>query len=160
MDYAAQVQAVADAQAQVERMTSAAYLTDQANIQANVNLQGARSILTSAKDALAVLLAQIKGPIGPYSSVDQLLQDERFAAKSASVDFIKANPDCAEADAIKVWTEAGIAATGLSALIVPAESYAAIYRMNLVKMGLVKDTSWESQRDWIIKTDKSTIMGA
>jgi hypothetical protein len=110
----------------------------------------------------APVVASLQGldSIGVYSSVDQLLRQERFAGKSASVDYIKANPTCAEADAIAAWTTAGIAATGLQALIVPAENYAAIYRANLAKAGLTPDTTWESQRAWIVATDKAVIMGA
>jgi hypothetical protein len=108
------------------------------------------------------VVASLQGldSIGEFSSVDQLLRQERFAGKSASVDYIKANPTCAEADAISAWTAAGIAATGLQSLIVPAENYAAIYRANLAKAGLTPDTTWESQRSWIVATDKAIIMGA
>jgi hypothetical protein len=110
----------------------------------------------------APVVASLQGldSIGEFSSVDQLLRQERFAGKGASVDYIKANPTCAESDAIAAWTSAGIAATGLQALIVPAENYAAIYRANLAKAGLTPDTTWESQRAWIVATDKAIIMGA
>jgi hypothetical protein len=108
------------------------------------------------------VVASLQGldSIGEFSSVDQLLRQERFAAKSASVDYIKANPACAEADAIAAWTTAGIAATGLQALIVPAENYAALYRANLAKAGLIPDTTWESHRAWIVATDKADLIAA
>jgi hypothetical protein len=108
------------------------------------------------------VVASLQGldSIGELSNVDQLLRQERFAGKSACVDYIKANPTCAEADAIAAWTTAGIAATGLQTLTVPAENYAVLYRANLAKAGLIPDTTWESQRAWIVATDKAIIMGA
>jgi hypothetical protein len=117
-------------------------------------------VANAAEKAPVVASLQGLDSIGEFSNVDQLLRQERFAAKSASVDYIKANPTCAEADAIAAWTTAGIAATGLQALIVPAENYAMLYRANLAKAGLTPDTTWESQRAWIVSTDKAVIMGA
>lgn len=137
------------------------------------SLKQAKAILDQGGASMATLQASVAQQIqdtvtalngldtvGFYSSVDQLLRTERFAGKSASVDYIKANPTCAEADAIAAWASAGIAATGQPALIVPAENYAVIYRANLLSMGLVPDTTWESQRAWIVATDKAVIMGA
>lgn len=98
--------------------------------------------------------------VGFYSSVDQLLRLERFAGKAASVDFIKANPECTEAEAEEAWELAAIASTGLPALVVPVASYAALYRANLVKAGLIPEATWEAQRAWIIATPKDVIMGA
>lgn len=97
---------------------------------------------------------------GAYSSVDQLLRLERFAGKGAAVDFIKAHPECTEAEAEGAWEVAALAATALPALIVPVASYSALYRVNLVKAGLTTAATWEAQRAWIVATDKATIMGA
>lgn len=113
------------------------------------------------KQAEADLAAQIaQGQAGSYSSVDQLLRAERFAGKESSVDFVKASPTCSEAEASAAWTAAGISATGLQVLLVPAETYGAVYRQNLHAMGLIPDTTWESQRTWIVATDKTVIMGS
>ena len=120
-------------------------------------LQSAQAELTAI---LAGAGAGLTSDFGAYSSVDQLLRTERFAGKSASVDFIKANPTCAEVDAIAAWTTAALAATGLTALVVPAENYATLYRTRLKSAGMVPDITWESQRAWIVATDKATIMGA
>ena len=127
--------------------------------------QGAASVASLQSEAaqqIAATVTALQGldTVGFYSSVDQLLRAERFAGKSASVDFIKANPTCAEADAEAAWTTAALAATGRAALLVPVSSYSQVYRENLLKMGLVPDTTWESQRAWIVATDKAVIMGA
>lgn len=127
--------------------------------------QGAASLAALQADAaqqIASTVAALQGldTVGFYSSVDQLLRTERFAGKSASVDFIKANPTCAEADAETAWTAAALTATGRTALLVPVGSYSQVYRENLLKMGLVPDATWESQRAWIVATDKAVIMGA
>jgi len=159
MDYTAQISALKAASDQVDKLTAdlqTALTTYQGTER---ELTQAKAAWSAANDALNTAQATA-GTVGTVSSIDQALQAERFAGKAASVDYIKANPTCTEADAIAAWTTAGLAATGLPALIVPAESYAALYRANLAKMGLTPDATWESQRAWIVATDKATIMGA
>ena len=126
--------------------------------------------LAAAIGALQVANASEKAPvvaslngldsIGVYSSVDQLLRLERFAGKGASVDWIKANPLGTELEAEARWTTAALAATGLPGLMVPVANYAALYRANLLAAGLATAATWEAQRDWIIATPKTIIMGA
>lgn len=110
----------------------------------------------------APVVASLNGldTIGQYSSIDQALRSERFAGKAASVDFIKANPTCTEAEAVAAWDEAGKAATGLPVLLQNTENLAIMYRANLARAGMIPDTTWESQRAWIVATDKAVIMGA
>lgn len=97
---------------------------------------------------------------GEYSLIDQFLRAERFAGKSASVDFIKANPTCEESEAVAAWEDAAQAVTHLPMVVVPVASYAFLFRANLVKAGLIPTPTWEAQREWIIATDKALIMGA
>ena len=116
---------------------------------------------TTAQDTAATVSAlQGVDAVGFYSSVDQLLRAERFAGKAASVDFIKANPACAEADAIAAWDAAGLAATGLPVLLQDTANLAAVYRVNLVAGGYIAEPTWEAQRAWIVATDTATILGA
>lgn len=98
--------------------------------------------------------------VGEYSQIDTLLRAERFAGKSAAIDYIKANPTCTEGDAEGAWEAAALVVTGLPALIVPVGNYSFLYKANLVKAGLIQSPTWEAQRDWIIATDKTVIMGA
>ncbi len=109
----------------------------------------------------APVVASLNGldTIGEYSKVDQLLRLERFAGKSASVDFVKTNPTSTQAEAEASWDSAAIAATGLQAVVVPAGNYGAIYRANLISAGLIAQDTWEAQRDWIVATPKTAIMG-
>ena len=104
------------------------------------------------------------GPLssyGQYSTVDQALRAERFLGKAASVDFVKAHPECTEQEAITAWEAACILeATGLPAVVQSPAILGQIYRANLLKAGLVPDATWESQRAWILATPKETIMGA
>lgn len=120
--------------------------------------------MDKAKSELAELEAGggvgITSDFGQYSTVDQLLRAERFAGKGASVDFIKANPDCTELEAEAAWEAAGKAVTNLPLVLVPVSSYALLYRMNLVAAGFIPEPTWEAQRAWIIATDKTLIMGA
>lgn len=94
------------------------------------------------------------------STVDDLLRKERFAGKAASVDFIKANPACTEAEAEAAWSTAALLATGRPALVVPVGNYASLYRENLLALGLVADLTHEAQRAWIIATPTAVIMSA
>ena len=160
MDFTAQAQAVSDAQSQLDKATASATAADAANIQAQQDMQAARATLTAATDALNAAMAAgaQAGPVGTYSTVDQLLQKERFAGKSACIDFVKANPTCAEADAIAAWTAAGIAATGLTALIVPAATYEAMFEQNLLALKLIPEATWANLQAWMVATDKTIIM--
>jgi hypothetical protein len=97
---------------------------------------------------------------GAYSAIDQLLRVERFAGKGASVDYIKANPECTEADAVGAWRAGALAATGLDIVIQDPGALGQVYRRNLRAAGLTQDEAWESQRAWIVATDKTVIMGA
>lgn len=120
--------------------------------------------LTNALSELAALEAGA-GPgltdeFGGRSSVDQLLRTERFAGKSAAVDFVKANPECLKADAIAAWEEAAKAATGLPLVIQSPAALGALYRQQLLANGLIQADTWEEQRAWIVATDKAVIMGA
>jgi hypothetical protein len=137
------------------------------------SLKQAKTILDQGSASLASLqvatstqiqetVAALQGldTVGYYSSVDQLLRAERFAGKAASVDYIKANPACAEADAIAAWDAAGLAATGLPVLLQDTANLAAVYRVNLVAGGYIAEPTWEAQRAWIVATDKTIILGA
>jgi hypothetical protein len=111
---------------------------------------------------IAGVVAQLQGvdTFGAYSSIDQVLRTERFAGKSACVDFVKANPACTEAEAVAAWSIAGMAATGLPVLLQDPEALGQVYRANLLAAHLVPDATWESQRSWLNATSKEIIMGA
>ena len=148
---------VASLQASLAAQASLAQILSSQNGDTSRQLQSAQAELAAITTGAGPGLTS---DFGAFSSVDQLLRSERFAGKGASVEFIKANPTCAEADAITAWTTAALAATGLAALVVPVENYATLYRTRLKSAGMVPDITWESQRAWIVATDKATIMGA
>lgn len=148
---------VAKLQGNAETQASLATLISSTNGDTNRRLQTALVELAALESGAGPGLS---ADFGAYSSIDQALRVERFAGKSASVDYIKANPACGEAEAVAAWGEAGMAATGLSVLLQDPEALGQVYRSNLASMGLTADTSWESQRAWIVATAKSVIMGA
>jgi len=96
---------------------------------------------------------------GEYSAIDQLLRQERFAGKSASIDAIKADPAISQADAEAAWTLAALAATGMEHLGGLPGFYGAIYRQQLLAAGRISEATWEAQRAWIVATPKDEIMG-
>lgn len=112
--------------------------------------------------ALAELTASLKATssaYGEYSATDQILRVERFAGKSASIEYVKANPNCNEQQATKAWTDAALAAMGRKTLLQDPGELGALYREQLVAAGLITEPTWEAQRAWIAATDKDAVMG-
>lgn len=120
----------------------------------------------SAVDASLVSITSSTGPgitadFGPKSVIDQFLDAERYAAKSATIDFIKANPTCTEQEAANIWNTAAIASH-------PEFIYAVqeglvmgkLYQVNLTSRLFISSPTWENQRTWITATAKDVIMEA
>jgi len=123
--------------------------------------QDAAKQLAVASQALAALQVGI-GPgitadFGAYTSIDQLLKTERNAGITAAVLYIQANPTCAEDQAVTAWTTAAIAATGLSACIIPPLNLLPLYAGNAVAEKLIPDASFASLAAWIVATPTTTI---
>ncbi len=121
--------------------------------------------LASAKAQLATL-EQGAGPgitddFGEYSTLEQAMRVERFAGKAACIDYVKANPTCAEADALAAYKTAALAARPADRqwLLIDPSSLRQEYSASLVKLGLIPDTTWASWAAWIVATDKATILG-
>lgn len=76
-------------------------------------------------------------------------------------DYVKANPTCVEADAEVAYRTAALAARPADRqwLLVDPGSLRQEYSANLVKLGLIPDTSWASWAAWIVATDRDTILG-
>jgi hypothetical protein len=118
--------------------------------------------LASAQDELVALEAGagpgITADYGPKSVITQLVEAERAAAKDAAIDYIKANPTCAEADAATAWNNAALAShTDFPVVIQDAITMSKLYKANLIKANLIPDDTWESYRTFIVNTDKSVI---
>lgn len=129
-------------------------------------VEGVLSQLTMTQSQNAATLAELTATLkaassayGEYSATDQILRTERFAGKSASIEFVKANPNCNENQAIKAWTDAAIAATGRSKLMQDPGELGALYREQLLAAGLIAAPTWEAQRAWIVATPKDAAMG-
>jgi hypothetical protein len=102
----------------------------------------------------------VTADFGPKSSVTQMLETERVAAKAAVVDYVKANPTCSETDAKTAWDGAAIAShPQFPSVLQDALAMSALYRTNLVAAGVIHENTWEAQRDWMAVTDKSVILG-
>lgn len=159
---AAQI-SLAQIQTRINALYEAKAFIDLGTCTFETKLQAAMSDKTKAA---ADLLALASGDASALpeviepSAIDSVLRIERFAGKSACVDFVKANPACSEADAIAAWTTAGEAATGLPFLIQDAGNLAKVYQTNLLKSGATTAATWEAQRGWLIATPKDVIMGA
>lgn len=119
-------------------------------------------LLTESQSELAALEAGagpgITADFGPKSIVTQLIEQERFAAKSAAIDFIKSNPQCTEDEAAEVWNTAALNShPDFPQVIQGALIMSALYRANLVKANLIPDNTWESHRTFIVNTAKDVI---
>jgi hypothetical protein len=157
MDYTAQIQALKDASDQVDTLTAALATALSTYQSTERELAQAKIAMSAASDTLNAAMA-VGGTVGTYSSIDTILQTERFAGKGAAVAFIQANPSCAQADAEAAWTTAALAATGLPVLIVPVANYFTLFSDNLLAEKLVPDTTWASFAAWIVATPAAVIM--
>lgn len=119
----------------------------------------------SAAQAELLALEAGAGPgvtaeFGPKSPITQMLETERFAAKSAVIDYVKANPACTAAQAIEQWNAAAVAShPEFAGVLQSGEAMQALYAGRLAQMALITAATWEAHRGWIIATDKDTIMG-
>jgi len=104
----------------------------------------------------------VTADFGEKSTVTQLLESERAAAKEACIDFVKANPTCTEQEAADAWDAAAVASHA-AVLDLPIQSGLAmgrLYQKNLFAAALIVSPTWEEQRAWIIATPKEAIMSA
>ncbi len=130
---------------------------------ASTQINDANLELAAARDELAALEAGagpgITDDFGYKSSVTQILESERAAAKSATVDFVKANPTCTEAEANAAWDDAALDShPDFEYVLQPGAIFAALYRKNLLQLTLIDTDTWEDQRDWMVATAKEVIM--
>jgi hypothetical protein len=140
--------------------------THKALTDAKTLVEGVLSTMTRTQSQNAAALAELTASLkasssayGEYSATDQLLRVERFAGKAASIDHVKANPNCNEQQATKAWQDAALAATGRKTLLQDPGELGALYREQLVASGLITEPTWEAQRAWIAATDKDAVMG-
>jgi hypothetical protein len=104
--------------------------------------------------------AGITADFGNKSTITQLLETERFAAKDATIDYIKANPACTEAEAAAAWDTAAVATHPYLPLTLQAAiPMGRLFQANLVKMNLIVENTWEAQRAWILANTKEVILG-
>lgn len=102
--------------------------------------------------------AGVTSDFGQKSTVTQFIEAERFAAKDASIDYIKANPSCEEADVAKVWNDAALAShPSFQFVVQDGLVMSKMYRANLLAMGAIAADTWEAHRQFILNTDKATI---
>jgi len=120
-------------------------------------------VLADAQSELASLEAGggpgVTDSFGPKSVVTQLIEVERLAAKSACIDYIKANPECSEQDAADAWNTAALAShPNFQMVIQDGLVMSTLYRNNMVSNKVIQDNTWETQRQYIIMTDKQTML--
>jgi len=121
--------------------------------------------LADARAQLAALEAGagpgVTDDFGAYSTLEQAMRIERFAGKAAAVDFLKANPEAAEADTEAVYKTAALAARPADRkwLLQDPTALRQEYAYQLMALNMIPDVSWESWRAWIVATDRETILG-
>jgi D-serine deaminase-like pyridoxal phosphate-dependent protein len=151
---------VLDAQAQVDALTSAALQADAANQEAQNALRGARQTLADAQAALAAQVAA--GTARTVSTIDNAAYAERQAGKAAVIDFVKANPGCAEFEAVAAWNAGALAARpgDRQWLLMNTDSLLQEYSANLKAIGMITDQSWPTLAGWIAATPAAIIMAS
>lgn len=97
---------------------------------------------------------------GPKSTITQMIEAERWAAKEGVIDYVKANPGCTEEEANTAWNAGALAAHPEFPMVMQdGISMSRLYRANLLAAGMISEDSWEAHRDWIATNDKTFIMG-
>jgi hypothetical protein len=131
-----------------------------AEVAAQESARQAASVKASAAQALAVELQAKLASMTPYSSTDEALQEERAAGKSALIDYVKANPQCSEAEVLAQWNSAALLGrpAGRQWILHSAQSLRYEYSANLLAAGYVPDASWESFRAFVVAVDKTALM--
>lgn len=139
----------------VDATASAIQRLNSVNSDTQISLAAALEELTALEAGAG---PGITADYGPKSIITQLVESERFAAKSATIDFVKTNPECTEDEAAQAWNEAALAShPEFRHVIQDGLVMSALYRANLVKGGKIPDTTWESHRAFILNTVKSTL---
>lgn len=101
----------------------------------------------------------ITAEFGAKSMITQYQEVEREAAKSACIDFIQANPECAEEDAAAAWDAGAVASSPLGIVTQSGLAMGRLYRFNLASQGGLPSDTWAAFRAWVVTTPKETIMG-
>ena len=137
------------AQAQVAAATALGSITTQ--------LDAAKTALASAQAALG---ASTPVTIGTLSIIDQRSQTERAAGKAAAVAYIKANPTCAEAEALAAWNTGATPTlpTGCTLFLNNATGLLEAYIINAHALGATPDTTWASFAAFIVATPETTLL--
>ena len=149
-----------DAQTQVATLEAAALAADQANLQAQEALRQARQTLADAQAALADQVTA--GTARAVSVIDNAAYAERQAGKAAVITFVKANPGCAQADAVAAWNAGAMTARPADRqwLLMNTEGLLQEYGANLHAAGLITDQTWPSIAGWIAATPAAVIMAS
>lgn len=101
----------------------------------------------------------VTSDFGRKSTITQMVEAERFAAKAAVVDLVKLNPATTEDEAGVEWNRAGIEThPDFPFILQDAKTFSALYRVNLMAAGIIEQNTWEAQRDWICATPKEEIL--
>jgi hypothetical protein len=104
---------------------------------------------------------------GKYSGLEQEAREERFAGKGAAIDFIVANPECTEEEAILAYSTAALAArpSDRQYILLNPASLLKEYRKNAVvlsgegKLPMTVTDTWESFRTFLLLMPKEALMG-
>lgn len=157
MDYQSAALGLALAQSRYQALVDAKTQHDTASA-GLANLQSAAA--AALQQAQAAMGSASPTTIGTLSVIDTRSQTERQAGKGAAIDYIKANPSCAEADAITAW-ETGAKATlpaGLTNLLNNPAGLLEAYIANALAMGATKDNTWASFAALVVATDKTALL--
>jgi hypothetical protein len=127
-----------------------------ANLTAGSRLAAARARLA----ALEVAGPGVTDDFGPYSTIEQAMQAERYAGKAAAIEHVKAHPACTEADAVLAYQAAAIAARPPSRqyLLQMPDGLLREYRENAAQLGLTADATWDSFRALLVATPAAELM--
>jgi TolA-binding protein len=148
-------QKIAGLQGSINATASAVQKLNSVNSDSQISLTEAQSELVALELGAG---PGVTADFGPKSIITQMVETERFAAKDATIDYVKANPTCTEADASAAWNAAALAShPDFGKVIQDGMVMSALYRANMLKGGVISEDTWEAHRAFILNTDKAVI---
>lgn len=147
---------IAAIEQELKDVSTYAALFSQTNVDAQRRLTSATAELSALESGAG---PGITADFGPKSTVTQACEAERAAGKSATIDYIKANPACTQEDALAAYRTAALATRPAERpwLLCDPASLLSEYMANLVP-DKIAEATWAAFAAFVVATDKDALL--
>lgn len=127
--------------------------------------QQARTLLTDARRELAALEAQGEGALdryGAFSGTDLYLRKERWEAKAAGFNHLKAHGDAPQADVAAAMEARALEIALAASLANPLLDHPQLlgwYVTASHQQGLIPEATWEAFKAWALGASEEEVLG-